>query len=208
MIGYLRGILLENDEGKVLLGVGEESMVGYHVFVPHHEVYRQLVVGKRTEFFIYSHVKEESFDLFGFFSKPEKVLFTLLLSVSGVGPKSALGILSVLDHQRLLDALFNGDSEVFTQVSGIGKKTAARLVLELRDTVRKKVEQGLFVGLSRSSQVNQGDSRIFQDAKEALVDLGYREQEIQRIFTKILEDPDFQVEKVEDLIRIALRKVG
>jgi len=125
-----------------------------------------------------------------------------------VGPKSALGILSVLDHQRLLDALFNGDSEVFTQVSGIGKKTAARLVLELRDTVRKKVEQGLFVGLSRSSQVNQGDSRIFQDAKEALVDLGYREQEIQRIFTKILEDPDFQVEKVEDLIRIALRKVG
>jgi Holliday junction DNA helicase RuvA len=204
MIGYLGGTLLEQEEGKLLLGVGE--MVGYEVFVPQNEAYRQWTLGKRVELFIYSHVRAESFDLFGFFSKSEKALFILLLSVSGVGPKSALGILSVLDHQRLLEALLHGDAQVFTQVSGIGKKTAARLVLELKDTVRKKTEQGLFVGLSRGP--TQGDSGIFQDAKEALIDLGYREQEIQRMFHKILEDPEFQVKKVEDLIRIALRQVG
>ena len=204
MIGYLGGTLLEQEEGKLLLGVGE--MVGYEVFVPQNEAYRQWTLGKRVELFIYSPVRAESFDLFGFFSKSEKALFILLLSVSGVGPKSALGILSVLDHQRLLEALLHGDAQVFTQVSGIGKKTAARLVLELKDTVRKKTEQGLFVGLSRGP--TQGDSGIFQDAKEALIDLGYREQEIQRMFHKILEDPEFQVKKVEDLIRIALRQVG
>lgn len=125
MIGYLQGEILEHSDGKMLIGVGDRKqsgVVGYSVAVPQSAIYGSYLAGQMIELFVHTHVREESFDLYGFNSKFEKALFLTLLTVNGIGPKSALGILSVVEPNQLVDAIIQGDQAFLTRAPGIGKK--------------------------------------------------------------------------------------
>jgi Holliday junction DNA helicase RuvA len=227
MIGYLQGEILENSDGKMLLGVGDRTssgagVVGYSVSIPQSSSYMGYVPGTRMELFIHTHVREDALDLYGFSSQKEKALFLTLLTVNGIGPKSALGILSAVEPEQLVEAILQGDQAYLTRIPGIGKRTAERVVVELRDIVKKKVESGV---LNYSVQNSAHDrvlntqrksvggnlspeSVIFQDAKSALLSLGYRENEAQQMLSRVLENAETRPQKAEDLIKTALRQLA
>jgi Holliday junction DNA helicase RuvA len=219
MIGYLRGQLLENQEGKMIVLVGEGGAVGYTVTVPQSAAYDLLPSGKTVELHIYTHVREESLDLYGFRTKPEKELFLTLLGVNGIGPKVAMGILSKVDPGTLIQAVIDGDRAMLTGVPGIGKKTAERVVLELADPLRKKVEAGGLTELmpaakapsSKGKQMGLGAmsaGAVYNDAKQALMGLGYRENEVTALLNRVLEERGSPPARADDLIRSALQRLG
>jgi Holliday junction DNA helicase RuvA len=224
MIGYLQGEILDLSDGKALIGVGSRQtpqsggMVGYSVSIPNSAANGALLIGQIIELFIHTHVREDAFDLYGFTSRFEKELFLTLLSVNGIGPRSALGILSGVEPESLIHAIIEGDRAFLTQVPGIGKKTAERVVIELQDSVRKKVETGSLknVALSRKSSsiplssASGGavsESALIRDAKAALMSLGYREAEVQQLIRQAMDRDSVRPQKVEDLIKSALRQL-
>src|SRR5437868_3601904 len=106
MIGYLKGKILERPSaGAILIGVGEVSLIGYAVICPQNLHYQSRIEGSEIEFFIHTHVREDALDLYGFSSRAEKSLFLLLMTVSGVGPKLALNILSHCEPEKLIRIL-------------------------------------------------------------------------------------------------------
>lgn len=238
MIGYLRGEVLDSADGRILLGIssgpvgmtlgmpsegaGATSantrrgcMVGYSVAVPQSARYGLFLVGEVIELFIYSHIREDAFDLYGFSTPTEKELFLVLLSVNGVGPKSSLGIISSTEPDALIEAIVSGDQSFLTRIPGIGKKTAERMVVELRDSIRKKVDAGGFTFSASSAKQTEGpaknraaDSSILKDAKLALVSLGYRETEVYPLLQRVLDESQPRFQRAEDLIKSALRQLA
>jgi len=222
MIGYLKGRVLENTEGKMLVIVGtDESAVGYSVAVPQSASYGLIQQGTITELFIYTHVREDALDLYGFISAPEKELFMTLLGVSGIGPKGAMGILAGAEPVQLIEAITMGDKAFLTSIPGIGKKTAERVVLELADSLRKKMETGSLAVLratpsalqkrsERSSELTGAPQKgeWIRDAKSALIGLGYRESEIVVLLNRLANDSEKNANSAEALIRFALRELG
>lgn len=226
MIGYLRGQVLESMDGKVLILASSESSgagVGYQVTVPTGPSTLSLVPGKVAELFIYTHVREDALELYGFPTRVEKELFLSLLSVNGVGPKAAMGLLSRIECHSLIHAVLEGDREALTRVPGIGKKTAERVVFEAADLIRKKMEAGVFGNAlpvrssgasSRATTSSDGPAggawaamAIFRDARDALVELGYREQEVSALLNRLLSDAPSPPSRVEDLVRTALKEM-
>jgi Holliday junction DNA helicase RuvA len=204
----------------MLVGLGDRGasgVVGYVVSVPHHSRYGAFLPGEKIELFIHTHVREDSFDLYGFSSHAEKALFLTLLNVNGIGPKSALGILGAVEWDQLIEAIMEEDQAFLTRIPGIGKKTAERMVVELRDSVKKKVDQGAFVlssvasggagaSTAGSERPKPGDSAVIRDAKSALMGLGYREQDVQQLLARATKDSKFT--KTEDLIKTVLRQLA
>ncbi len=212
MIGYLKGRILDVSlDGKILLGVGGDSpSIGYQVLVPASPAYVGCVAGSVVELYIHTHVREDALDLFGFMSREEKELFLTLLGVNGIGPKAALGLLTKVSPGELIEAIVREDTESLIKVPGIGKKTAERVIVELSDSLRKKVEQGAFAALvsrgsrtgasilnTKSEASKKGTApspagipyealEVFADAKDALTGLGYREAEILSALQKVL----------------------
>jgi holliday junction DNA helicase RuvA len=226
MIGYIQGEILDHFDGKILIGIGDRQnssgRVGYSVSVPQSPEYGAFLTGQKVELFVYTHVREDQLELYGFTSRSEKALFLTLLSVSGIGPKSALGILSGMDTGQLIEAIIQGEPALLTRVPGIGKKTAERVVVELRDSIKKKWEAGVFSEKTPGKEIQKpsvmagahknpntlSDSHLIQDAKAALLGLGYREQDIHPLLKRTLENVDPRPQKVEDLIRAALRQLA
>ena len=217
MIGYVKGSVLECGEGRVLVGVEGSSShaVGYLVSTPQRVEYQNFLPGSRAEFFIYTHVREDALDLYGFATYEEKEVFLTLLQVNGVGPKSALGILSAVQPKLLVDAVLEGDQAYLTQIPGIGKKTAERVVLELRDKFKKKVDAGLWKSASSPLAVSappstrtQRGSSVYQDARAALVSLGYKENLVSELLDRVWSEFEVPPSKVEELIRSALRQLA
>jgi Holliday junction DNA helicase RuvA len=229
MLGYLRGQILstaaESGDGKLIIGVGagvgspDHGMVGYSVSVPRNASYDLLPNGKVIELFIYTHVREDQLDLYGFASRSEKELFLTLLSVNGIGPKGGLSILSGSDSLQLIQAIIDGDKAFLNKVPGIGKKTAERVVLELADPLRKKMLAGAFPELQASSKKSSdkssatsasrsgGATSALRDATDALMGLGYREADVSSLLSKVLAEFDAPP-KTEDLIKTALRQLA
>jgi Holliday junction DNA helicase RuvA len=221
MIGYLSGKILDHSDGKLLVAVGsaDAGTVGYSVMIPESEGHVGLVPGNPVELFIYTHVREDSLDLFGFRTAAEKDLFLTLLSVSGIGPKLSLTILSGADPGQLIAAILKGDKAFLSRIPGIGKKTAERIVLELVDKIQKKMDAGVYAVLKHPAagataaggatfgNTRQGESALMRDATLALVGLGYREQDAATLLHKLMEEAETPPQKVEDLIRSALRQM-
>lgn len=229
MIGYLRGEILDSLDGRLLVGIqtgANGDRVGYSVTIPQSPAYLGWVSGKVIELFIHTHVREDALDLYGFGSKAEKELFLALLSVTGIGPKGAIGILSKIEPSGLIQAILDGDRDVLTQTPGIGKKTAERVVLELADPIRKKMDAGLFAGhfMDQSDRILAGKNKsgvasgtvaglnsatfpIFQEAKAALVGLGYREQDVALLLKQVIADAHVPPTRTEDLVKRALRQL-
>ena len=220
MIGYIKGRVLECSEGRVLVGVGDSGGfsqgVGYLISTPQRVEYQSLLPASVAEFFIYTHVREDALDLYGFMSSDEKEVFLTLLLVNGVGPKSALGILSAIQPKLLVEAILGGDQAYLTQIPGIGKKTAERIVLELRDKFKKKVDSGVWKFASHASTLASGvsvglqqkGSSIYQDARAALVGLGYKENLVSELLDRVLAEFEVPPAKAEELIRSALRQLA
>lgn len=223
MIGYLSGKILDHSHGKVLVGVGAadgNGVVGYAVMVPESEGHVGLLPGNTAEFFIYTHVREDSLDLFGFRTAAEKDLFLTLLEVSGIGPKSALTILSGAEAGQLISAILKADKAYLGRIPGIGKKTAERIVLELSDKIRKKMDAGVYALLKpaagataagAASYAAPGSGRgsaLVRDAIAALIGLGYREADAENLVHKLIDESETPPTRVEDVIRTALRQLA
>jgi Holliday junction DNA helicase RuvA len=166
MIGSLRGRLIAKKPDHVLVDVGG---VGYLVHVPLNALSSLPDEGKEVFLRIHTHVRDDAIQLFGFSSEEEKRVFTALLGVSGIGPKMALNVLSGISHDDFLGAVSQEDVAMLCRIPGLGKKTAHRLILELRDK------------LPSPSTVKE---HVFEDALSALMNLGYKRNAAQECLDK------------------------
>ncbi len=160
MIGSIRGKISHKSSNYIIL---ETSGVGYKVFMP-QVLLLTLKLNQDLSLVIHTYVREDQITLYGFQTLPELEFFELLLTVSGVGPKSALGIMSLASLEMIKSAIVSEDPTVFTKVSGIGRKTAERVIVELKEKLK-------------SESQNQPVAREHSDAMDALVSLGYSQQE-------------------------------
>ncbi|QHI69248.1 Holliday junction branch migration protein RuvA [Tichowtungia aerotolerans] len=193
MITFLDGILEEKQPGRVVVNVGG---VGYEVAVPLSSFDRLPPEGEKARVLIYHHITDASQALFGFSSDEERRMFTLLLGVNGIGPKIAVSALSGLSVRELKTALVESDVKRISSISGIGKKTAERVIVELRD----KFSAGETLEALSGADDEPGDSRL-RDAALALVSLGYKQDDARKMIKKVAGDANASV---EDLIRMAL----
>jgi len=186
MIGSLRGKLVLKSPDNVLIDV---NGVGYVVSVPVNMLSDLPAEGNEVSLMIYTHVREESIQLFGFPSEHEKRVFATLLGISGVGPKMALNILSGMPYDDFLAAVQSEDVALLCRVPGLGRKTAQRLILELREKLPS----------SRG-----GRDRVFEDALSALVNLGYKKALAQEFLEKSWQKG---FRDIESLLRETLKQL-
>ena len=162
----------------------------------------RLETGKKARLYTYCHIKEDAFDLFGFFDLSEKRCFEQLLSVSGVGPKAALSILSSATPESVALAVINDDEGALTLAPGIGKKLAQRIILELKDKVSKETEALKATGYTAPRDVEGQPGVKQRDAAAALAVLGYSQGEISAAMRGI----DINALTVEEIIREVLKR--
>lgn len=194
MIGHLRGSIVRKSPQEVLL---DASGVGYRVFIPVSTFYRLGDEGAAASLRIHTHVREDALQLFGFATETEELLFTRLIGVSGVGPKVALSILSGIEAPELVDALRRADVPRLVRIPGVGRKTAERLVLELKDKMPAVLASDAVAAAAAPA------SRLEDDLVSALANLGYSRPEAQKGVERALEEePDA---RFEDLLRRSLR---
>ena len=194
MIAQLAGALAYKSPEHLVVDV---QGVGYHVLVSLNSFYRLPEPGNPVRLLIHTHVREDALQLYGFIDREEKALFHLLMSVSGIGPRLALNILSGTPSHELLDAIETGDLVRLVALPGVGKKTAERLVLELRDKIK----------LVRAARTDgeQPVSGLEAEATSALVNLGYRRNEAERAVKAAVAAGASDIEAV---IRTALKRVS
>jgi len=200
MIASLTGRLAFKAPTHLVLDV---HGVGYEVFIPLSSYYGLPDLGECSSLSVHTHVREEAIQLFGFLTSQEKDAFVLLTSVTGIGPKLALSVLSALPVSDLVSAIQSDDVEKLTTVPGIGNKSASRLVLELKDKVGK-----LHPGLVPPNEIRrQGQDVTFDDALSALVNLGYRPQDAKEALKQVKKhNPESIV--LKDMIRESLKELA
>ena len=201
MIGQIRGILLEKQPPQVTIDVGG---LGYEVQAPMPTFYTLPPVGEETTLFTHLVVREDAHLLYGFAKKEERALFRTLIKVNGVGPKLALTILSGLEAPDFVRIVHHDAVPALVKLPGVGKKTAERLLIEMRD--RLKDWEGEFASgeLSDSDMLSTQPSSnaMVAEAESALVALGYKPQEASKAVSAARND---DVDSSEQLIRLALR---
>ena len=195
MIAQLTGIVAEKNSDSVVIDVGG---VGYELICSRATIGAAPRVGERMKCFTILSVREDAMELFGFATREEKTMFDKLRGVNGVGPKTALGILSALTVRDISLALLTGDANALTKAPGIGKKTAQRLVLELKDKV-DQTEVSTVTDVPAVARASQ--SSAAQEAIEALLALGYQSAEATVAVANVQDKSD----KADELIRLALR---
>lgn len=200
MIGKIRGIILEKQPPELVVDV---QGVGYEINAPMSTFYQLPDCGQEVSLFTHLIVREDAHLLFGFYTQDERHLFRTLLKVNGVGPRLALTILSSTTTEGFVNSVLNNDTASLVRLPGVGKKTAERLVIEMRDKVADWQSTGQSLDQALSRNTAGGRHNILQDAISALVALGYKPQEANRTVTKI----DDGVGTSEELIRRALREM-
>lgn len=192
MIGLLRGRLLEKRPNQVILDVGG---VGYLVAVPLSTFAALGELHAEVTLLIHTHVREDALALYGFLSQREKHLFELLLGASGVGPSLALKILSGMNVEELIPAIRTGDLARLTKIPGVGRKTAERMVVELKD----KLES---VAVEAERPAPTSPAGVGSDVKSALINLGYDERTSESAVTEARRQAG--TTNFEKLLRVAL----
>lgn len=208
MFYYIEGKLAHLDYGFAVVdanGVGYKltiTQTTYEAMPPHLSVSEAPIV----RLYSYMAVREDGIELFGFASEGELEAFKLLITVSGVGPKAAIAILSVFSPDKLFIAIMNEDTKAIAKANGIGAKTAARIVLELKDKVSKSYSESISVPQSTPAgrvSAPAGSSKL-SDAQSALLVLGYTKSEI----LAALRGVDISSKETDDIIRIALKNLS
>jgi len=200
MYDYLAGKLVEKTPTAVILDVGG---VGYRVLISVTTYSALPSPGQDVRLLTHFLVREDMQALYGFHSQEERRLFRLLISISGIGPKMAMTILSGMSIAELKQAIVQGDLQVLTRVSGIGRKTAERMVVELREKLVIDGEQ-VPVLVAGSEKM---ENSLIEDSLSALMELGYRKQNAKTAIEKVLKDPDADRLSISDLIRASLKYV-
>lgn len=196
MIGLLKGNIAYLGTDNCIIETA--GGVGYRVFMPAAHL-AQLVLGSAVRVHVHTAVREDAILLYGFLSQEYYDLFELLLNVSGVGPKLALGVLSAVKPEAFYLAVQTRDIKVLTKLPGIGKKTAERMLLELKDKVGGAMGDA---GAELSEAVSAGGSGAVAEAMEALASLGYSNAEIVPVLKKI---PAAEALSCEDILKQALK---
>ncbi len=195
MIARLSGVLKDKAPDQLIIDVGG---VGYLVLVSLQTFYRLPEPDRRVSLHIHTHVREDAFQLFGFLDEQEKAGFVLLKGVSGIGPRLAVNILSGIPVEELQDALRAGDVTRLLAVPGVGRRTAERLVVELREKV------GTFPG-GDSAAVPGTEPAVSEDAVSALINLGYRHAQAEKAVQRALRDGRATL---TDIIQESLRSLS
>ncbi len=202
MIASLSGKILYKFPEKLIVDV---NGVGYEVFLPVSSFRKLPEIGQEIFLHIHTHVREDTLTLFGFHDPDEKEMFLLLMTVSGVGPKLALAILSGIGPDEFVQAVVSEDITRLTGLSGVGKKKAERLCLELKDKVR-------FISTSEESTVNPPGvgaegKQLVADVVSALVNLGYPQADARRAVDAVYKKEDETGLSLEKLLRLSLRSL-
>lgn len=201
MIGQIRGIIREKQPPQLLIDV---QGIGYEIDAPMGTFYQLPEVGQEVTLFTHFVVREDAQLLYGFYTRDERLLFRALLKVNGIGPRSALTILSSTAPEEFVRCVLNNDTATLVRVPGIGKKTAERLVIEMRDKLSDWYQLKPVDGVAplKADQAS-GRHQTLQDAISALVALGYKQQEANRAVAKI----DDGTATSEEIIRRSLREM-
>lgn len=193
MIAKIRGALASKIPGEVIVDVGG---VGYQIFIPLSVFYRLPEVGGAVSLHIYTHLREDALQLFGFLEYEERQVFLLLNSVAGIGPKLAINILSGIPADDLARALREGDEPRLVSIPGVGKKLAERMIVELRDRVLAQP----------AGELDRADgSQLMRDAISALVNLGYRRAEAEKSVREVAQRGEGTLAEV---LKEALRRLS
>ncbi len=186
MIAYLSGKLLEKQATAVILEVGG---VGYEVTIPLSTFYELGEVGDQIELRIYTHVREDVLQLFGFRTLRERELYLKLISVNGIGAKSGISMLSGMSADEIVTAIRTDNLARLTSIPGVGKKTAERLVIELRDKLNEFTTQSTQEKLAAGiKQTELPADAVFDDALSALVNLGYQRNAAEKALNQAVKD--------------------
>lgn len=193
MIGTLRGKLIAKQPPQIVLECGG---IGYEVETPMSTFLELPDIDSEVFLYIHHHVREDAHTLFGFSSRREQLLFRLLLKVSGVGAKMSLSILSAMSVSDFERCVQYEDSAMLVKIPGVGRKTADRLIVEMRD----RIEQTATPRQSGPGSARPANAR--NEAADALIALGYKPPEVSRLLGKL----DIAGKSAEDIIRLALRQ--
>lgn len=201
MYSYIRGALAEVETDHIVIDV---NGIGYNIYVPVNCYDYLPGIGEECKVHTYLHIREDAMILYGFLTKDDLELFKQLITVSGIGPKGAIGILSALSADDLRFAILAGDSKAISKAPGIGAKTAQRVILELKDKMsledafEKKSDNAKALQVSSNNQVKN-------DAVLALNALGYSSSESLKAVSKVEITPDMDV---EDVLKQALKQMS
>jgi len=188
MISYLKGKIIKKSNSFLILDVHD---IGYKVFV-NEGIAVEAKIDDELALFIYQSVREDALDLYGFSSFEKLEMFELLLSVSGVGPKSALGIMAIANVEEIKNAIAQGDFTLLTKVSGIGRKTAERVILDLRDKVGALLPADGVVSVVG----------LRGDEIDALVSLGYSLQQAREALSKVDKEITDSGKRIKEALRV------
>ena len=198
MIAFVKGNLADVESDRVIIDVGG---IGYNVFVSSYTIGRLPLEGNVVKLYTYLNVKEDLMQLYGFLTKDELRIFKLLIGVNGIGPKGGLGILSYLTPDDLRFAVMANDVKAISAAPGIGKKTAEKLILELKDQLGT-IETTEAVDVERTTGNFTPSKEMQTEAVQALIALGYGSTEALRAVTNVMTD---QEESVEEILKKALK---
>lgn len=197
MISYIKGTIEHISENFIVI---DNQNMGYKIFVSPMTL-SKLTLHEVMKIYTHMNVREDAIELFGFVSKEELEMFSLLITVSSIGPKVALAILNTMPPEKIMLSIVTDDILTLSKAQGVGKKTAQRIVLDLKDKIKTKDAVGGEVISSGTSETAAG---VKEDAAEALVALGYSRGEAVRGVLEVYEEGH----TVEQLIKLALKKVG
>lgn len=200
MYSYIKGTIEEVYEDLIVV---ENGGIGYNIHVPLRILDELPGRGGQVKIYTYLHVREDAFTLFGFLSRDEIGMFRLLLNVSGIGPRGALSVLSVLSANEIRFAVASDDVKTISSAPGVGKKTAQRLIMELKDKV--SIEDAVGTLQENPELVSHGGNAVKKEAAEALTALGYSGAEAAKVLAgiEITEESD-----VESVLKQALKNMA
>lgn len=201
MISYIKGELISIDEEKVIIDVGG---VGFGIYMPAQSMNYLPVIGDEVKLHTYMNVREDAMQLYGFLTRDDLKVFKLLIGVSGIGPKGGLSILSQMSPDDLRFAVMAGDAKTIAKAPGIGKKTAEKLIIELKDKLNIEDVLQKTNEMEHTPMVQHTSNETQVEAIQALVALGYGSTESTKAVKKV---PLEEGMTVETLLKIALKNM-
>ncbi len=199
MFNYINGLVAELLPNLAIIDCGG---VGFEVNTSAYTV-SQLKAGEKAKLFTYMYIREDCMDIYGFASKSEKHCFEMLISISGVGPKAAVAILSTSSPEALVMNIISGNDKALTAAPGIGKKIAQRIILELKDKLAKETSEITFGDTPAFNTSSAAGNTKISDATAALMVLGYSSAEIGTALKKV----DVENLSLEDIIKASLKQM-
>jgi holliday junction DNA helicase RuvA len=200
MIAYLKGKLAQKSTGPVIIDI---NGIGYEIHTSTDTLSRLPAEGTEVTFHIHHHFADADQKLYGFINRADKVFFELLITVKGIGPRIALGVMSGASTEQIADAIYHQDLTRISSLPGIGKKGAERIVLELKDKVGSTSP-----GSAGGAAPGTGGTSLHREAVSALESLGYRRNDAEKTVTALLRDKTSEFDDVSGVIRSALKSLN